>query len=504
MSSDPLAGYERHRKRLISPVNQLTSVTDVTWAERTLPEVLWLTADWDAGGGDVVAALDILQRHAAPVAPGGAVIDGRISNFALIVPERRPAARADWRREAPWASPMALRRALSFFPECPAAWLFEPVPPSDDGEREAALEFLRRAIVLLIDGHGAPATAVRAFILKRLSDLGAASGIDETFALGPSAVRASWSALLAAHDLKPGHSDAGAWSAHFWEIARGLAPCDLGDLGEPADIGHDARGELDARSHQVSLAAAQTAGDALRVHQTATVPNPPLSWQDTTVLLGMASRAYRLFVLLLQQPGMWNNGSFSFLLRPLIEARIAITWLGEQDAAAFEAYREHGRGTALMLRSRIEQSAAVDGVGLDDKTRALLDEQTRRDGSERTWLAQDVNLGSWGPSVRSMAKEVDLDEVYGIEFAGSSSSVHGEWTTVRDMEGELCIEPLHGHHHLAAFDPPRQPVELQIPRHALHHVVEACEAAFLGCGFESVRSLFEPLEAAVSQLALVG
>jgi hypothetical protein len=76
-------------------------------------------------------------------------MDGRLTTFSLVPVSARPAARRALREAAPEALVPELGQALSFFDDCPAAWLYEDWGFEVDHDPAAGLAYLRARMAAL-------------------------------------------------------------------------------------------------------------------------------------------------------------------------------------------------------------------------------------------------------------------------------------------------------------------------------------------------------------------
>lgn len=193
-------------------------------------------------------------------------------------------------------------------------------------------------------------------------------------------------------------------------------------------------------------------GEELRGVQLEALRNPA-SDEPNAVLLGLASRMYRLLYAFIERPSAWAPDTAGLHLRPIVDARILVGWLiARDDPEVFAAYREHGLGRLKLAREHIKADFGEDP---DDRTREMLDYLDQRVNLERDEWFQPVNLGSFADvDIRTMAIEAGLKREYDLTYAPLSSENHGEWPTVRDDDTLICEESLHGNHRIGAFRPP--------------------------------------------------
>jgi hypothetical protein len=164
-----LSQHQRHRKTLTPPLMQVPNLQSYPdWRKRRVPDMLWLSAMVDAHAGDPQAshrALDALDEFV----PRGETLwmDGRLCTFSLIPKSARPAARRAVRQAAPEALVPDLGQALSFFENCPGAWLFEDWAAEVDHDAPAGLAYLRKRMAELEYSRSEHACLVRMVALGR-------------------------------------------------------------------------------------------------------------------------------------------------------------------------------------------------------------------------------------------------------------------------------------------------------------------------------------------------
>ena len=138
------------------------------WRKRRVPDMLWLSAMVDVHAGDWQAAhraIDALDEFVPRGEP--LWIDGRLSTFSLISEAARPAARRALRLAAPEALIPDLGQALSFFADCPGAWLYEDWASEVDHDSAAGLGYLRARMADLVYSRSKHSSQVRMIALGR-------------------------------------------------------------------------------------------------------------------------------------------------------------------------------------------------------------------------------------------------------------------------------------------------------------------------------------------------
>jgi hypothetical protein len=99
-------------------------------------------------------------------------------------------------------------------------------------------------------------------------------------------------------------------------------------------------------------------GGELREAQRGAVPGPDDD-EGVSVLLGLASRLYRLTHDLLERPSAWAPATAPLHIRAILDTRILSAWLVHRnDREMFAAYREYGIGRLKLLRELYSRTLA--------------------------------------------------------------------------------------------------------------------------------------------------
>jgi hypothetical protein len=485
-----------------------------SWHREMLPDFLWLAAmlgrrsAWRAA----YEPLDVLDEF---VPDGRRILDGRLSSFALVPEDQRAAAREALQRRAPNGLPSDLGHMFALYPTCPARWLYEDWLEGHEPDTQRGLEVARSLVAEHTDKFGVRETRLRMAAISRhvthrrirhpggeLMDMvpkypGRLTESDQRTV--ESMIRAMWGALFGMEvDEDPSVLD---WPREFWTRNRELAPCQVRDEYDrrvPMDATEDGPVDPEPLMHVAEIAKVleelDGLGGELREAQRAAVPGPDDD-EGVSVLLGLASRLYRLTHDLLERPSAWAPATAPLHIRAILDTRILSAWLVHRnDREMFAAYRAHGIGRLKLLREHI---LADLGDDLDDEARALVDDLDRRVNLEIDELWQSVNLGSFtNKTMRDMAIEVGLKRDYDLVYAPYSSVNHAEWPSVRENDTLMCREPLHGGHRLGAFMPSSRTLGPIAPMTAFQYARDGIAAIFHHLGME-VEDKFEPLERAL-------
>jgi hypothetical protein len=487
---------------------------EVSWQAEIAPDFLWIAfalgrrTDWRS----VNQPLDIVDRL---MSGSDDVVDGRLSSFARVPADLRRPVREALKDAVPSAFPSNFGHVLGLFPDCPALWLYDDWLLRNTPDPEIGLPLLR-GIVEDIQYRGSVwGTRARLAALVRLAINDkwkfAAGTSFETVPHYPhslssseqkqleSAVRAAWLAMDKMQRVDD--PDLGKWPQSFWSQCRRLAPCHVSkpESEEPLLV-EDNAGSLDPEPlmrlprMQAIIKALDGLGDALRTAQTESADEPDAD-PANGVVLGFASRLYRMLYAFLERPSIWVPDQALLYLRPIVDSRIVLAWLISRDEPdLFLAYQGHGRGRLKLLREHVK---ADFGDRPDGEAKEMIDRLDARVNLEREEMVQEVNVGSFtNVTPRTMAEQAGLKSEYDLLYAPMSSINHGEWPSLRDLDTAPCEEPLHMGHRLGAFRAPSRYVSVDAPLRGFELARDGIVEAFRFYGVE-VGDAFKSLEEAL-------
>jgi len=173
------------------------------------------------------------------------------------------------------------------------------------------------------------------------------------------------------------------------------------------------------------------------------------------VLCGLVSRASRAVYATLQAPHMWSGEHGSTVMRILAETRIVITWMDLQDPAIYAQYQNYGRGKAKLMRRHLETLIETSGEAVPIDVRELAERLKKKAGGDLGEAFQEVSVDTTfsGLTMRKMAEEAGLMDVYRYLYQPTSGVTHGEWWAIEDYAMQRCVNPLHMVHHIPSFQP---------------------------------------------------
>jgi hypothetical protein len=140
----------------------------------------------------------------------------------------------------------------------------------------------------------------------------------------------------------------------------------------------------------------------------------------------------RALFVLINDPGIWTMEHGASYIRALVEARITLKWLVQQDdAALYERFKSYGRGRLKLLKLHLEEYRdGLSGPSPDlDSHIEYLEALVNQDLWEEF---QDISVeGNFaGVDTRRMAEQVGMVTEYRLVFAPASANVHGEWAAL--------------------------------------------------------------------------
>jgi len=133
------------------------------------------------------------------------------------------------------------------------------------------------------------------------------------------------------------------------------------------------------------------------------------------------------------------------LLRSLVEVHITLAYLvAKDDAKIWRMYRAHGTGQAKLAFLKLVEREH-DDLPKHVDVRTL--EQLANEDMWQEFVSIDV--GQWADlTVRKMADEAGVKDVYDAYYVWPSGFVHGHWGAVRDSVFDICTNPLHRFHRI--------------------------------------------------------
>lgn len=223
---------------------------------------------------------------------------------------------------------------------------------------------------------------------------------------------------------------------------------------------------------------------------------PDLAEPTKSEVLGaLLGRQARLSRTVARDPNLWSVDLGPMILRAMVETHLTLRWLAEKGRGSdFEGFVKHGLGQEKLLLEHLK--AHLPGTARDRLPSELEPMQEWIDSQFFTFLLP-VELSGW-KSVRKMATELDLLDLYDLKFARYSSDVHGTWNSIAKVNLQVCVNPLHAFHRTPRFDEPA--LFLGILSSAVGLMADTYEAWAKAVGFsttelQSVAAFYQDMDA---------
>lgn len=491
-ASGPLAGHVR-QGRLYRSQLAATGVLQVAdWARDDLPDLLWPALTLSEAGTPAVRGFirwqQEVQRELAGLATPQALasgLDGRLTSLDRLVDQVPTAARVVKERATEFGLLLpSVAAALASYPDDrPASWLVDlPTRAPEASE----IRLLSRAVMEAVsDGH-------REAVIKCLSIWSAvnagtfrsdATTIDllkpypndpSTRVQADTVVRASWGAQRGAQVARePHYFDASIkWAKIFWGINSMTTGCirrrdaerpeDV-DLESATDLGHKASHKANTESSPESCPDRNTQATALPddgtqlrrlavdlltsyIEALETSPSRLYDPERQEVHSGLVNRAAREVITALGAPDLWCLEHGAHIGRMLVEVRIYLSWMATQEPTIYREFQEYGAGKAKLYARLLEE---VRDTQVDPGVKEAIQEFDRLSHNHdildhRVVDTRDSFAG--GKSLRAMADECGLLDLYRHAYQISSGVTHSEWWSVETHCMERCMNVLHRGH----------------------------------------------------------
>ena len=250
----------------------------------------------------------------------------------------------------------------------------------------------------------------------------------------PSKVRASIRA--AEIGTSPSSLNQSEWAARFWNECLTKTPC------LPLDTNFAETeilvGTTEKRLNDVySLLVEHT-------HDTRTTSDVDAR-HDTVFGIGL----YCLSLLQeLLRVGNCHAISARTTLRTIAECHITLAYLARKDnAELWQSYRAYGIGQAKLAFLKLDELA--DEPSYVD---VQILEQLANEDMGQEFL--NIDLGHWDSTdLRKMSIEAGVKDVYDQFYGWTSTFSHGHWPAIRDVVFDTCGNPLHRLHRIPRQSP---------------------------------------------------
>jgi Family of unknown function (DUF5677) len=162
---------------------------------------------------------------------------------------------------------------------------------------------------------------------------------------------------------------------------------------------------------------------------------------------GLVARASRDVVTVLGAPDLWCLEHGAHIGRMLIETRIYLQWMNTQASDIYRKYQDYGAGKA-KLYSRLLSELPQDWLRSSGASESISElEKLGHNHDVIDFRVVDTRDSfADGKSLRAMAEECGLIELYRHGYYLSSGVAHSEWWSVETHCMERCLNLLHRGH----------------------------------------------------------
>jgi len=481
----PLAGHVRKGRVYSSPLAATGALQVHDWFKDDLPDLLWPALVLAEQGNESVhrfvrwqkAVQDGLAAHGETTLVAES-LDGRLTHLAVLAAKFSDAAELIVAEAARYGLlSVGVRSALGSYPYMPAPWLAGQGQVRPPGLPE--LQLIRSALLAALkDGHlEALLKCLRTWSTvqagsfrsdeKTIDILKNYPGDSTTRSAADSAVRAMWGAHRGAVLVDdPNHFDeAIKWARVFWGANSMTSRCvrkresegedEMGDQEDASDVN-----DLTSAEEPSGDAAAATPvpadGAHLRgltmdllssfVEALETAPARLHDNERQEVISGLVVRAGRDLIAVLTAPDLWCMEHGAHIVRMLVESKIYLHWMAQQDPSIYREFEEYGAGKAkLYARISDEVPAEAREAGFQEAIEEFERLSHNHDVLDhRVVDTRDTFAG--GKSIRAMAEETGLLDFYRQAYSLASGVAHSEWWSIETHAMEPCLNVLHGLH----------------------------------------------------------
>ena len=481
----PLAGHVRKGRVYSSPLAATGALQVHDWFKDDLPDLLWPALVLAEQGNESVhrfvrwqkAVQDGLAAHGETTLVAES-LDGRLTHLAVLAAKFSDAAELIVAEATRYGLlSVGVRSALGSYPYMPAPWLAGQGQVRPPGLPE--LQLIRSALLAALkDGHlEALLKCLRTWSTvqagsfrsdeKTIDILKNYPGDSTTRSAADSAVRAMWGAHRGAVLVDdPNHFDeAIKWARVFWGANSMTSRCvrkresegedEMGDQEDGSDVN-----DLTSAEEPSGDAAAATPvpadGAHLRgltmdllssfVEALETAPARLHDNERQEVISGLVVRAGRDLIAVLTAPDLWCMEHGAHIVRMLVESKIYLHWMAQQDPSIYREFQEYGAGKAkLHARISDEVPAEAREAGFQEAIEEFERLSHNHDVLDhRVVDTRDTFAG--GKSIRAMAEETGLLDFYRQASSLASGVAHSEWWSIETHAMEPCLNVLHGLH----------------------------------------------------------
>ena len=476
----PLAGHVRSGRVYRSPLAATGLLKIGDWVRDDLPDLLWpvlvLSELGTAQSLKFVRWQEAVQKELSGKAERRFIaecLDGRLSSLDRLVaavPQAKAVIKA--RAKQYGLIPDSVARVLASYPFRPAEWLVDHEMKTLDAED---LNLLGRAVLDAIrDGHRE--AVIKCLYVWSAVQAGTFRTSPETIALlapypndpmtrnlADSAVRGMWNAYKSSllYGDENYFTNAVEWAKVFWRVNSITSGCMRRREfnSDDSDVEKDnlvPQMQPASNEERTEPTGAPESGSQLRqmamdllssyVEALETSPADLHGREKQEVHSGLVARAGRDVITALGAPDLWCMEHGAHIIRVLVEVRIYIQWMAQQDPSIYRAFQEYGAGKA-KLYARILEEVPEEAQGPDFKEAVKeLDSLSHNNEILDHRVVDTRDSFAEGKSIRAMAEECGILNLYRQAYSMASGISHSEWWSIETHAMERCLNVLHGGH----------------------------------------------------------
>lgn len=465
----PLKQHKKVGTKLLTELTQLP-IAPIDWRRDFLPEFLWIEF-LGQKYKDVQLHqiyddfLDALEKH---FDTEKFILSGTLSDFGRIPTECREAILREEEDKIYFAFENVIGSLLMLYPNCPANWLIsEEFKVKNKINHEYELANLKNSLLRLFKAKDHYCSYIRMMPLKRMlkhQKLFFPPDIDIVKLLPkyPDQLtedernkveafsRPSVNMFLQGMGNQDySHIDYN-WCSYFWNHNFEISVCEEFTYSQEELIGKEERNLLDKIPAECDKIVEHI--DAYIALLTSQYKYNIYDPSKDEIILGLFARLSRLTKLVLSSISLWTVDIARIFLRCITDTSITLVFLiNENDDKLFEAFINYGLGKEKLLLLHL-QDEYKESQGPSGEVFEEIQEQLGGFAVEMI----DIELGAWSKvDTRKMAFKIGFEDLYRLVYDPTSADVHGNWTSVRNINLKRCINPLHRFHRLPNIsDPP--------------------------------------------------
>jgi hypothetical protein len=285
-----------------------------------------------------------------------------------------------------------------------------------------------------------------------------------TRALADSVVRATWGALGSLPGEEDRQTATAGWARTFWaanSAATGCLRADQAEAEEP-DLEDNTVDTADAAGGAGEQAPDPAPGsvpdDGAHLRRVAmdlfssyaealeTSSSQLYDREQQEVHSGLVGRAARDVITAPGAPDLWCMEHGAHITRMLAEVHIYLEWMALQDLSVYRAFQDYGAGKAKLYALIMDEVPPQDRLPGHEESVTKFKALSRNSDTVDHRVVDTRDSFAEGKSIRAMAEECGLFDLYQLTYQMTSGVIHSEWWSIQDHAMEHCLNVLHGGH----------------------------------------------------------